>query len=79
MWDTTIKYQDTFKIGAGAKIFITNHININVKGYLLIQGSINDRAFIKPINQEIGWGEFKIYNGVDSLIVEHAIIENAGS
>ena len=76
MNDTTIEYQDTFKMGAGAKIFIANHVNIDVKGYLLIQGSINDRAFIKPINPGIGWGEFKIYNGVDSLIIEHAVIED---
>jgi|GEM_PF-1745564 len=74
--DTTIERGDTLLLSAGAELFMGNHVNVQVKGVLRIKGDPMNRAYVRPINPGIGWGEFKIYIHVDSLLVENAFIED---
>ena len=73
--DTTIARGDTLTFGPGANVFLGDSVDVQVEGVLQIAGDTNNLVFIRPINSNVGWGEFKIYIHVDSLIVENAYVE----
>lgn len=74
--DTTIERGDTLLLAAGGELFMGDHVDVQVKGVFRIKGDSENRAYIRPMNPGIGWGEFKIYSHVDSLVVENAFIED---
>lgn len=74
--DTTIELNDTLIIGAGAKVIVSDGVNIQVKGRLTIQGKPDSKAEIRPLNPRIGWGEIKLEYSSDTLKIINAIIED---
>lgn len=74
--DLTINASDSLIIGPGAEIYLEDGVDIRVYGAISIKGTKEFPVIMKGVDPVLGWGQIFVETPVDSLIVEHAIIEN---
>lgn len=73
--DLTINEGDSLILGPGAIVLIANGIDINVYGCFEIRGVAGNPAKMQPL-EDFGWGQIKVYDSSDSLLLNHAEINN---
>lgn len=74
--DLTINAQDSLIIGPGAELFLEDGVDIYVNGAISIQGTKESPVRMKGVDPVLGWGQIFVEAPVDTLVVEHAIIDN---
>lgn len=74
--DLTINLSDSLIIGPGAEIYLEEDVDIRVYGAISIRGTKEAPVLMQGSNPTLGWGQIIVNEEVDTLIVEHATIDN---
>lgn len=74
--DTVFYKGDDLRIEAGVELLIANDVTIHVYSNLHIIGNKEAPVKISPIDEKLGWKEFYLYEGADSLVMKHVLIKN---
>ncbi|MFT6924056.1 MAG: hypothetical protein ACJA1C_003077 [Crocinitomicaceae bacterium] len=73
--DLVINSNDSLLIGVGAEVIISDNVNIDVYGFISIQGSESNPAKLIAVNPMVGWGQIIIHEEVEVFTINNTRIE----